>query len=92
MPQGGKFPSIRTPIKVYKDGSKINDQTGSAYCAISNEAITKTWKAMLSPTNTVFQAEMLAFNQPSSGPSLQTKKSTSGATVSLASKNLNPFL
>ncbi|GBM60418.1 hypothetical protein AVEN_206655-1 [Araneus ventricosus] len=41
------------------DGSKINDQTGSAFCAIANEAITKTWKAKLSPANTVFQEEML---------------------------------
>ncbi|GBL80259.1 hypothetical protein AVEN_92195-1 [Araneus ventricosus] len=38
----------------------INDQTGSAFCVIANEAITKTWKAKLSPANTVFQAEMLA--------------------------------
>ncbi|GBM08113.1 hypothetical protein AVEN_123016-1 [Araneus ventricosus] len=53
-------PSNRTPIEVYKDGSKINDQTGSAFCAISNEAVTKTWKAKLNPANTVFQAEMLA--------------------------------
>ncbi|GBN63173.1 hypothetical protein AVEN_9941-1, partial [Araneus ventricosus] len=33
---------------------------GSAFCAIAKEAITKTWKAKLSPANTVFQAEMLA--------------------------------
>ncbi|GBN37469.1 hypothetical protein AVEN_152639-1 [Araneus ventricosus] len=57
---GGRVPSNRTPIEVYTDGSKINDQTGSAFCAIANEAITKTWKANLSPANTVFQAEMLA--------------------------------
>ncbi|GBN53327.1 hypothetical protein AVEN_39572-1 [Araneus ventricosus] len=48
------------PIEVYTDGSKINDQTGSAFCVIANEAITKTWKAKLSPANTVFQAEILA--------------------------------
>ncbi|GBM24793.1 hypothetical protein AVEN_245045-1 [Araneus ventricosus] len=47
-------------VEVYTDGSKINDQTGSAFCAIANEAITKTWKANLRPANTVFQAEMLA--------------------------------
>ncbi|GBN22521.1 hypothetical protein AVEN_3206-1 [Araneus ventricosus] len=57
---GGQGPSNRTPIEVCTDGSKINDQTGSAFCAIANEAITKTWKAKLSPANTVFQAEMLA--------------------------------
>ncbi|GBN41999.1 hypothetical protein AVEN_93178-1 [Araneus ventricosus] len=57
---GGQVPSNRTPIEVYTDGSKINDQTGSAFCAIANEAITKAWKAKLSPANTVFQAEMLA--------------------------------
>ncbi|GBL74849.1 hypothetical protein AVEN_243697-1 [Araneus ventricosus] len=57
---GGQGPSNRTPIEVYIDGSKINDQTGSAFCAISNEAIPKTWKAKLSPANTMFQAEMLA--------------------------------
>ncbi|GBN29017.1 hypothetical protein AVEN_83348-1 [Araneus ventricosus] len=57
---GGQVPSNRTPIEVYTDGSKINDQTGSAFCVIANEAITKTWKAKLSPANTVFQAEMLA--------------------------------
>ncbi|GBN98690.1 hypothetical protein AVEN_73038-1 [Araneus ventricosus] len=56
----GQVPSNRTPIEVYTDGSKINDQTGSAFCVIANEAITKTWKAKLSPANTVFQAEMLA--------------------------------
>ncbi|GBM32078.1 hypothetical protein AVEN_150067-1 [Araneus ventricosus] len=58
---GGQVPSNRTPIEVYTDGSKINDQTGSAFCVIANEAITKTWKAKLSPANTVFQSEMLAF-------------------------------
>ncbi|GBM34911.1 hypothetical protein AVEN_41459-1 [Araneus ventricosus] len=58
--RGGQVPSNRTPIEVYTDGSKINDQTGSTFCAIENEAITKTWKAKLSPVNTVFQAEMLA--------------------------------
>ncbi|GBL79359.1 hypothetical protein AVEN_92554-1 [Araneus ventricosus] len=57
---GGQVPSNRTPIEVYTDGSKINDQTGSAFCVIANEAITKTWKAKLRPANTVFQAEMLA--------------------------------
>ncbi|GBM78163.1 hypothetical protein AVEN_220596-1 [Araneus ventricosus] len=53
---GGQGPSNRTPI----DGSKINDQTGSAFCAIANEAVTKTWKAKLIPANTVFKVEMLA--------------------------------
>ncbi|GBN33309.1 hypothetical protein AVEN_267689-1 [Araneus ventricosus] len=57
---GLQGPSNRTPIEVYTDGSKKNDQTGSAFCAIANEAITKTWKDKLSPANTVFQAEMLA--------------------------------
>ncbi|GBL90751.1 hypothetical protein AVEN_215498-1 [Araneus ventricosus] len=57
---GGQVPSTRTPIEVYTDGSKTNDQTGSAFYAIANEAITKTWKAQLSRANTVFQAEMLA--------------------------------
>ncbi|GBM96552.1 hypothetical protein AVEN_231631-1 [Araneus ventricosus] len=57
---GGQVPSNRTPIEVYTDGSKINNQTGSAFCVIANEAITKTWKAKLSPANTVLQAEMLA--------------------------------
>ncbi|GBN35065.1 hypothetical protein AVEN_240854-1 [Araneus ventricosus] len=56
---GGRVPSNRTPIEVYTDGSKINDQRGSAFCVIANEAITKTWKAKLSPANTVLQAEML---------------------------------
>ncbi|GBM49873.1 hypothetical protein AVEN_92141-1 [Araneus ventricosus] len=51
---------IKTVLKAYTDGSKINDQTGSAFCVIANEAITKTWKAKMSPANTVFQAEMLA--------------------------------
>ncbi|GBM57114.1 hypothetical protein AVEN_232266-1 [Araneus ventricosus] len=37
----------------------FNDQTGSAFCAIANEAVTKTWKAKISPANTVFQAKML---------------------------------
>ncbi|GBL84098.1 hypothetical protein AVEN_96915-1 [Araneus ventricosus] len=46
--------------EVYTDGSKIDDQTGSDFCAIANETITKTWKAKFSPDNTVFQAEMLA--------------------------------
>ncbi|GBM43621.1 hypothetical protein AVEN_210561-1 [Araneus ventricosus] len=57
---GGQVPSNRTPIEVYTDGSKINDQTGSAFCVIANEAVTKTWKAKLSPCNAMFQAEMLA--------------------------------
>ncbi|GBM99859.1 hypothetical protein AVEN_204387-1 [Araneus ventricosus] len=58
--QGGQVPSKRGPIQVYTDGSKINDQTGSAFCTIANEAVTKTWKAKISPANTVFQAEILA--------------------------------
>ncbi|GBL83220.1 hypothetical protein AVEN_165413-1 [Araneus ventricosus] len=33
---GGQVPSNRTPIEVYTDGSNINDQTRSAFCAISN--------------------------------------------------------
>ncbi|GBO32466.1 hypothetical protein AVEN_57585-1 [Araneus ventricosus] len=57
---GGQVPSNRTPIKVCTDVSKIKAQTGTAFCVIANEAITKTWKAKLSPANTVFQAEMLA--------------------------------
>ncbi|GBN91978.1 hypothetical protein AVEN_244459-1 [Araneus ventricosus] len=57
---GGQGPSNRTPIEVYTDGSKIDDQTGCAFCAIENEAVTKPWKAKLSPANTVFQVEMLA--------------------------------
>ncbi|GBN17630.1 hypothetical protein AVEN_44409-1 [Araneus ventricosus] len=39
----------------------VNDETGSAFCAIKSEAVTIIWKAKLSPVNTVFQAEMLAF-------------------------------
>ncbi|GBM56689.1 hypothetical protein AVEN_98179-1 [Araneus ventricosus] len=42
---GGQGPSNRTPTEVCTDGSKINDQTGSAFCVIANEAVTKTWKA-----------------------------------------------
>ncbi|GBN68483.1 hypothetical protein AVEN_135316-1 [Araneus ventricosus] len=57
---GGQVPSNRKPIELYTDVSKINVQTGSAFCVIAKEAITKTWKAKLSPGNTVFQAEMLA--------------------------------
>ncbi|GBM59261.1 hypothetical protein AVEN_66206-1, partial [Araneus ventricosus] len=75
---GGQVPSNRMPIGVYKDGSKINDQTGRAFCAIANEAITKTWKAKLSPANTVFQAEMLALK--------------AAIEASLASKLLNPLM
>ncbi|GBM22173.1 hypothetical protein AVEN_190828-1 [Araneus ventricosus] len=60
MPYEGQGPSNRTPTEVYTDGSKINDETGSAFCAITNEAVSKTWKAKLSPAITVFQAEMLA--------------------------------
>ncbi|GBM54249.1 hypothetical protein AVEN_225639-1, partial [Araneus ventricosus] len=55
--QVGQGSSNRTPIEVYTDGSKINDQTGSVFCVIANEAVTKTWKAKLSPANPVFQAE-----------------------------------
>ncbi|GBN89147.1 hypothetical protein AVEN_212436-1, partial [Araneus ventricosus] len=58
--QGRQGPSNRTPIEVNTDGSKINDQTGSAFCAITNETVTKTWKAKLSTANTMSQAEMLA--------------------------------
>ncbi|GBO32166.1 hypothetical protein AVEN_112264-1 [Araneus ventricosus] len=38
---GGQVPSNRTPTEVYTDGSKINDQMGSAFCAIANEASLK---------------------------------------------------
>ncbi|GBM85451.1 hypothetical protein AVEN_134352-1 [Araneus ventricosus] len=55
IPHGGQVPSNRTSNEVCTHGSKINDQAGSAFCVIANEAITKTWKA-----NTMFQAEMLA--------------------------------
>ncbi|GBL82480.1 hypothetical protein AVEN_139142-1 [Araneus ventricosus] len=58
--QGEQGPSNRTLIEVYTNGSKMNDQTGSAFCAIEKEAVTKTWKAELSPANIVLEAEMLA--------------------------------
>ncbi|GBN58512.1 hypothetical protein AVEN_187645-1 [Araneus ventricosus] len=61
--QGKQSHSNRTSIEVYTDGSNINDQTGSDYCAIANEAITKIWKAKLSPGNTVLQVEMLALKE-----------------------------
>ncbi|GBM89215.1 hypothetical protein AVEN_117329-1 [Araneus ventricosus] len=48
------------PIERQLKSRKINNQTGSAYCAISNEVVIKTWKVKLSPANTVFQAEILA--------------------------------
>ncbi|GBN43544.1 hypothetical protein AVEN_121475-1, partial [Araneus ventricosus] len=57
---GGQGPSNRTPSEVYTDGSKINDQKSSVFCAIANEPINRTWKAKLSPANTLFQAEILA--------------------------------
>ncbi|GBO08096.1 hypothetical protein AVEN_186628-1 [Araneus ventricosus] len=34
--RGGQDPSNRTTNEVYTDGSKTNDQTGSAFCAIAN--------------------------------------------------------
>ncbi|GBM84690.1 hypothetical protein AVEN_49841-1 [Araneus ventricosus] len=60
--QGKQGPFNRTPLKVYTDGSKINDQTVSAFCAFANEAVTKTWKAKLS--NTVFQPIQYSWKQP----------------------------
>ncbi|GBM11998.1 hypothetical protein AVEN_256088-1 [Araneus ventricosus] len=48
--------ALPTERQVYTDGSKINYQTGSAFCAISNEAVNKTWKDKLSPANTEFEA------------------------------------
>ncbi|GBL70246.1 hypothetical protein AVEN_188637-1 [Araneus ventricosus] len=52
--QGGQGPPSRTPIEVYTDDSKKNDQTGRAFCAIANEVDNKTWKAKLSPASIVF--------------------------------------
>ncbi|GBN02808.1 hypothetical protein AVEN_1707-1 [Araneus ventricosus] len=88
----GQGPSNRTPIEVYSDGSKINDQTGSSFCAIENEAVTKTWKAKLSLANTVFQAEKLALKAAIElGQHSKRRSTTSAGTASLASKLLNPL-
>ncbi|GBO46142.1 hypothetical protein AVEN_182691-1 [Araneus ventricosus] len=38
---GEQDPSNRTAIEVYTRGSKINDQTGSAFCAIANRTVNK---------------------------------------------------
>ncbi|GBM26529.1 hypothetical protein AVEN_245256-1 [Araneus ventricosus] len=56
---GVQIPSDRTPLGIFTKGSKIEDQTSSAFCAMEKVNIIKTWKAKLSPTNTVFQAETL---------------------------------
>ncbi|GBN97923.1 hypothetical protein AVEN_141754-1 [Araneus ventricosus] len=59
---GEQTPSDRTPLDVFTDGSKIGDQSGSAFCAMENEIIIKTWKDKLSPANKIFQVETLALN------------------------------
>ncbi|GBM08134.1 hypothetical protein AVEN_214465-1 [Araneus ventricosus] len=89
---GGQVPSNRTPTELYTEGSKINDQTGSAFCAIANEAVTKTWKAKLSPASTVFQAEMLALKAAIEWANTANEEVNIWSEASLASKLLNPFM
>ncbi|GBM14881.1 hypothetical protein AVEN_28604-1 [Araneus ventricosus] len=77
-----KFLPIERQLQCTQMAQKINDQTGSAFCVIANEAITKTWKAKLSPANTVFQAAIEWANTANEDVSIN----------SLASKLLNPLM
>ena len=47
-------------LKIFTDGSKINNGVGSAYCVIQNNNIISNWKSCLSPENSVYQAELFA--------------------------------
>ncbi|GBM91185.1 hypothetical protein AVEN_173505-1 [Araneus ventricosus] len=56
-------PSNKTDI--FTDGSKLEEQTGYAYCAFENNNITHQWLGKLSEKNSVFQAELLAIKENS---------------------------
>ncbi|GBO08881.1 hypothetical protein AVEN_234162-1, partial [Araneus ventricosus] len=45
---------------IYTDGSKTDEDTGSAYCIIENYGIIASWQVKLGRSNSVFQDEILA--------------------------------
>ncbi|XP_035219071.1 uncharacterized protein LOC118192258 [Stegodyphus dumicola] len=49
-----------TDFEIYTDGSKIEDNVGSAFAIFSNESLIHQWKRQLHKNNIVFQAEATA--------------------------------
>lgn len=49
----------QTELNIFTDGSKIEENTGFAYCCYHNEKIVHTEQFKLSYENSVFQAELL---------------------------------
>ncbi|GBN81303.1 hypothetical protein AVEN_106820-1 [Araneus ventricosus] len=45
---------------IYTDGSKTDEDTGSAFCILENCGIIASWQGKLDRSNSVFQAEILA--------------------------------
>ncbi|GBN71478.1 hypothetical protein AVEN_85917-1 [Araneus ventricosus] len=45
---------------LYTDGSKTDEDTGSAYCIFENYGIIASWQGKRDSSNSVFQAEILA--------------------------------
>ncbi|GBN59362.1 hypothetical protein AVEN_176247-1 [Araneus ventricosus] len=52
-------------LNIYTDGSKIEDQTGRAFCVKEEDATKYKWMAQLRPLNTVLQAELPAVQEVS---------------------------
>ncbi|GBL98609.1 hypothetical protein AVEN_19675-1 [Araneus ventricosus] len=47
-------------LTIYKDGSKMDDKTRSAFCVLEEDTTKYVWMAQLLPFYAVFQAELLA--------------------------------
>lgn len=56
-------PQQANVYEYYTDGSKIENQVGSAFCLFKNNLIIHTWQTKLRSTNSVFQAEVTAIHQ-----------------------------
>lgn len=52
--------NLTTELKIYTDGSKIDDEAGYAYCDFEKHEGIATQQVHLSQHNSIYQAELLA--------------------------------
>ncbi|GBM36088.1 hypothetical protein AVEN_274036-1 [Araneus ventricosus] len=50
-------------INIFTDGSNTEHGVGAAFCVLTNDIWAYQWSAKLNDNNTVFQAELTAFNE-----------------------------
>ncbi|XP_035207679.1 uncharacterized protein LOC118182446 [Stegodyphus dumicola] len=55
--------ALPSQIEIYTDGSKINENTGSAFAVLRDHIVTHHWKGQLRSQNSVFQGEAIAIAQ-----------------------------